>query len=291
MLIIAILLTLIIIGLTLWPTYQKKQAQQQRIKTLHLSKSSSKKDKDTTTLTAALSGIVEKTIQRFLPQQHLENLEHRIVIAHINKYDMQAHLGLSIICCIGITLGVLFVFMDGKPNFLGLLLSAMLGLAIPTLYIDQKIKKIHKTVIKELPQYINLLRVCIEAGLDLESAFKKLGQKYKGFLKAETEQLINEINLGKPVSKAVQDMAYRIDLPEMTALFSLVVQSASLGVSIAGILKIQSETIFNQYFQAMREKAAKVPVLMTLPIVLFILPAILLILLGPIAIIFSTIGF
>lgn len=274
---------LIIIGLiiALGPQYQKKREKQKRLKSLNLGNSKIKKDSDTTTLTAALSTIVEKTLQRFLPQQRLAEIEHRIIIAHIKKYDMQSHLALSIICSLGLPLVIWLEFMSTKPNYIILVVSALLGLALPTLYINQQVKNIHKIVIKELPQYINLLRVCIEAGLDLESAFKKLGQKYTGFLKAETEQLINEINLGRPVSKAVQDMAYRIDLPEMTALFSLIVQSASLGVSVAVMLKIQSETILNQYFQAMREKAAKIPVMMTLPIVMFILPAILLILIGP----------
>lgn len=263
--------------------YQRQQFEKQ-INRLHLKNNNPDNDLGYSLLGSILSRI-KQLVQNYIPQKRIERLKQTIVVSHRPGYSLEKHFIYMGLCSIFLATTTTFLLIELHrplwPPFI--VTTAIIGLFLPGFFLKNMIKKLHSEILQELPQFINVLRVCVEAGLDLESAFKKLTENYHGVLLVETKILLHEISLGKSLGASLQSMAQRIDLPEMTALLSLVIQSTNNGISIVDTLRIQADGILHQQMQNTREKAAKTPTLMTIPLVFFILPAVIILTIGPAA--------
>jgi tight adherence protein C len=159
----------------------------------------------------------------------------------------------------------------------------VLGFFVPQMYLSSRITRRQNEVRKALPDALDLLTICVEAGLGFESAMSKVADKWENELSIMFGRCIREIQLGKTQREALRDMADRIGLTELTSFVAAVIQSQLLGVSMAKVLRIQSDQMRMKRRQRAEEEAHKAPVKMIIPMALLTFPSIMIILMAPAA--------
>lgn len=147
--------------------------------------------------------------------------------------------------------------------------------------LDERIAERRSRMIRELPDVIDMLTISVTAGLGFEQAMAKMVHSSKGEVAAEFERVIREVNAGASRKQAMTAMAVRVDVPEMSTFVATVLQAEVFGTPIAAVLKTQSAELRIRRRQRAEEEAAKAPVKMTIPVMLVLLPASMLLLMGP----------
>ncbi|HNZ00974.1 MAG TPA: type II secretion system F family protein [Anaerolineaceae bacterium] len=160
-------------------------------------------------------------------------------------------------------------------------LAGLMGFAMPQMLLTSKIQRRQNEIRKAMPDALDLLTICVEAGLGFEAALQKVCEKWENELSLAFARVLREIQLGKLRKEALRDMADRIGLTELTSFTAAVIQSEQLGVSLAKILRIQSDQMRIRRRQIAEEKAHKAPVKMLIPMALLIFPTIMIVLLTP----------
>jgi tight adherence protein C len=226
--------------------------------------------------------------QRFTPQATLENARRKLETAgNPMQLDPAVFLVMRLILAVLFGGAIFAVFAVTKRNWVqGLALSALfasLGFAFPDLWLSGRIRSRQRAVFRALPDALDLLTVCVEAGLGFDAAIGKVHEKWEDDLALEFGRVIQEIRLGKLRREALRDMADRIDVPELTSFIAAVIQSEQLGVSMGKVLRIQSDQMRVRRRQMAEEEANRAPIKMVFPIGCLIFPSILLVLLGPAA--------
>jgi len=163
------------------------------------------------------------------------------------------------------------------------LLFGLLGFYFPSLWLSSKISRRQKEVRKALPDALDLLTICVEAGLGFDAAMSKVSEKWETELSMAFARVIREVQLGKLRREALRDMADRIGVGEMTSFVAAVIQSEQLGVSLAKVLRIQSDQMRIKRRQMAEEEAHKAPLKMLIPMALLIFPSLMIVLLTPAA--------
>jgi tight adherence protein C len=225
---------------------------------------------------------------RFTPQKVLLETNRKLELAG-NPGRIEASTFL-------VTRFIVPVFFDGfiliiarlapKPwsfgtMFMLLLVFGLLGFAFPQLWLTSKIQARQKEIRKAMPDALDLLTICVEAGLSFDSAMSKVSEKWENQLSLAFGRVIREIQLGKLQREALRDMSDRLGINEMTSFVAAVIQSQQLGVSMAKVLRIQSEQMRMKRRQRAEEEAHKAPVKMIFPMGILIFPSILIILMTP----------
>ena len=165
--------------------------------------------------------------------------------------------------------------------FLVVSIFTLLGFFFPQLWLGSRISRRQNEVRKALPDALDLLTICVEAGLGFEASMSKVADKWENELSLMFGRCIREIQLGKTQREALRDMADRIGLPELTSFVAAVIQSQLLGVSMAKVLRIQSDQMRLKRRQRAEEEAHKAPVKMIIPMALLTFPSIMIILMAP----------
>ena len=158
-----------------------------------------------------------------------------------------------------------------------------LGFFFPQLWLQSRINGRQNEVRKAMPDALDLLTICVEAGLGFDAAMSKVSEKWENELSIMFGRAIREVQLGKTQREALRDMADRIGLPELTSFVAAVIQSQILGVSLAKVLRIQSDQMRVKRRQFAEELAHKAPVKMIIPMALLTFPSIMIILMAPAA--------
>ena len=140
-----------------------------------------------------------------------------------------------------------------------------LGFFFPQLWLQSRINRRQHEVGKAMPDALDLLTICVEAGLGFEAAMSKVAEKWENELSILFGRCIREVQLGKTQREALRDMADRVGLPELTSFVAAVIQSQILGVSLAKILRIQSDQMRVKRRQRAEEEAHKAPIKMIIP--------------------------
>ncbi|SHM42572.1 tight adherence protein C [Caldanaerovirga acetigignens] len=170
------------------------------------------------------------------------------------------------------------------PVIQHLALSALGGLGgwlLPDAFLNSLIKKRKENVEKELPEVLDLITVCIEAGLGFDGAMTKVVEKYSGILSEEMSQVLSEVRMGKPRREALRKMAERLDVDDLSSFVSSVIMAEQLGISMGNVMRVQSREVRNKRRQRIQEAVMKAPIKMLIPIAVFIFPSLFIILLGP----------
>jgi tight adherence protein C len=236
---------------------------------------------------------VGQVAARFTPQATLESAKQRLETAG-NPMRMDPAFFLSLRFIVAVFFGgvVFFVFLTTGRNWLqGLGLSALfmvIGFMFPNLWLTGRIRARQKSIFRAMPDALDLLTICVEAGLGFDAAMAKVNEKWDDDLALEFGRVLQEIRLGKIRRDALRDMAERLDVSEFTSFVAAVIQSEQLGVSMAKVLRIQSDQMRVRRRQMAEEEAHRAPIKMIFPIALLIFPSILLILLGPAAMLLLT---
>ncbi|MCQ3953734.1 type II secretion system F family protein [Chloroflexi bacterium CFX2] len=159
----------------------------------------------------------------------------------------------------------------------------LLGFFFPQLWLQSRINRRQNEVRKAMPDALDLLTICVEAGLGFDAAMSKVSEKWENELSILFGRAIREVQLGKTQREALRDMADRVGLPELTSFVAAVIQSQILGVSLAKVLRIQSDQMRIKRRQRAEEEAHKAPVKMIIPMALLTFPSIMIILMAPAA--------
>jgi tight adherence protein C len=182
------------------------------------------------------------------------------------------------VICFGLSL---LADLAPPENYLVIVVGAVAGYMYPTLSLERKAKRRQKEIQLALSGVLDLLTVCMEAGLSLDMAIMRIGDADQSLLAIEFQKLLNEVRLGRPRGEALMAMAERNEVDELTEFCRAVVQAEPLGVSVVNVLRIQSEEMRRKRKQRAEEAGHRAPVLMLLPMMGCIFPCIFVVLLGP----------
>lgn len=183
---------------------------------------------------------------------------------------------------VGMGLAQLIAGIVAPPqNYLAAGMGLVLGYMYPTMSLQRRAKKRQKALRLALPGVLDLLTVCMEAGLSLEMAMMRVSEYDSSLLAAEFQKVLNEVRLGRVRSEAMAAMAERLDVDELSAFVRAMVQAEPLGLSISNVLRIQSEELRRVRRQRAEEAGHRAPVLMLMPMMMCIFPCIFIVLLGP----------
>lgn len=241
------------------------------------------KDRVLLPLIEKLAGIVA----RFTPQKQLDVARKKIEQAGLTTDPTQLFLARIVVGVILLIIGIVvfFVLRIGGLNPLMSLLATvglgLIGFYLPMYSVNKRIKRRQDSVLKALPDALDLLVICVEAGLGFDMAMGKVYDKWDNELALAFGRVLREIQLGKSRRDALRDMAERLDVPDVNSFVAAIIQADQLGVSMSKILRVQSDQMRVKRRQRAQEKAHQAPVKMMLPMVLLIFPSIWIVLLGP----------
>lgn len=213
-------------------------------------------------------------------------IQHRLDIAgNPQGWDVSRIIGLKVL-----GLGVLAVFAviyamgSGRPFTQDLLITAgaaSLGYLMPNILLYNAGEKREKAMRNSLPDAIDLLTVSVEAGLGFDAAVGRVARNTDGPLAQEFSRLLQEMQIGVGRMEAMRAMAERTSLSDLKSFCLSMVQADQLGIPIGRVLRIQSKEMRTKRRQRAEEKAQQVPVKIMVPLVLFILPCLFIVIMGP----------
>lgn len=171
-----------------------------------------------------------------------------------------------------------------ERNFLFMLMAAMLGFLVPDTWLHWRMQKRQHRLRLALPDALDLMVVCVEAGLGLDQAILRVSQELKLAhpILSQELQLVNlQMRVGKTRVDALRELADRTGVDDIKALVAMLIQTERFGTSIAQSLRVHSDSLRTQRRQRAEEQAAKAPVKMVPVLVFFIFPALFVVILGP----------
>jgi len=160
----------------------------------------------------------------------------------------------------------------------------MVGFYLPNFWLQMKIARRKEKIQEGLPDALDLMVVCVEAGTGLDAAINRVGEEMKlsnKVLSEEFRQMGMELRAGKDRRDALKNLALRADLEDISSLVTLLVQTEKFGTSLSQALRIHSDSMRTKRYQRAEEIAAKLPVKLVFPLILFIFPALFVTILGP----------
>ena len=231
---------------------------------------------------------IGEIIVRFTPQNALQATARKLELAGNPRGLEPATIwALRIILAVGIAAFLLFIYSVGNLQWswmrkvLLLAVFVVLGFYVPELLLTSKIQRRQRLIRRAMPDALDLLTICVEAGLGFDGALQRVYEKWDNELSLAFGRVIREIQLGKLRREALRDMADRIGIPEMTSFIAAIIQSEQLGVSLAKVLHIQADQMRIKRRQLAEEMAQKAPIKMLFPMALLIFPSICIVLMTP----------
>lgn len=228
---------------------------------------------------------IAETTTRFTPQKQIEDTRHKLELAGMTT-EPGTFFAMRIFFTIALGVGAFLVFFvltrTAQTTAILLTLGAFfLGYMLPSMMLSSRIKRRQQAIVRALPDALDLLVICVEAGVGFDQAMGKVYEKWDNELSIAFGRVLREIQLGKPRREALRDMSRRMDVPDVTAFVAAIVQADQLGVSMSKILRVQSDQMRVKRRQRAQEKAHQAPVKMMIPMVFLIFPSIWIVLLGP----------
>jgi len=239
------------------------------------------------TSVGSLMGSVENLLPK--SKQEVSIVLQRLSRAgYRNESAMKVFYGWKVITPILLSALALVTGLANLAPFFVYVLTLGVGFLAPDFVLGKMISKRQKKLTRGLPDVLDLLVICMEAGLSLDQATARSAQE----LTASQPELCDELNVvvleqraGRARSEAWKNMADRTGVESLRNMVSMLVQTEQFGTSIAKMLRVHSDTLRTQRVQMIEELAAKTSVKLVFPLVLFIFPALFLVTLGPAAIV------
>ena len=220
---------------------------------------------------------------RVNPKSTTEAAAGRLMAAGMRKTSPTGFIASKGILAIGLAFFGLLVGTALAPKYALPLMFflGVFGFAAPGLYVSSRARRRQAAVAAELPDALDLLSVSVEAGLGFDGAVQKLTEHMDGPLIEEFELALGEMRIGEGRQEALKKISERSGSPEMSSFVRAIIQADQLGISLGRILKVQAgDTRLKRQLLA-EEKAMKAPIKMLFPTVVFIFPAMFLVVLGP----------
>jgi tight adherence protein C len=225
-------------------------------------------------------------ITRFTPANTIEDIRHKLEMAgRPYNWGPTEFFGFRVLGAVVLGVFAFLLLWMGKQPFqihlIGTVIGAALGFMLPVLWLSGKIRRRQDEIIKALPDALDLLTICVEAGLGFDAAMAKVAEKWENELSRAFGHVIHEIRLGKLRREALREMEHNAGVTDVTSFVAAVIQADQLGVSMAKVMRIQSEQMRIKRRQRAEEKAHQAPIKMLFPMVFLIFPSIYIVLLGP----------
>lgn len=204
--------------------------------------------------------------------------------------DVERIMALKVVALSGCSTAAL-VLAPGASKLIAVPLAAAFGLYLPDLLLTNRGQKRQTDLQRTLPDALDLLTISVEAGLSFDAALSQVARKTSGPVAGEFFRVLQEMHIGKTRAAAFRGLAERTTVQELARFSSALVQADGLGIPLGGVLREQAAEMRLKRSQRAEEQAHKVPVKILFPMVVFLLPAIFVIIIGPGALtIMKTIG-
>ena len=179
--------------------------------------------------------------------------------------------------------GLLAMILFPESRTVAVAIGLAFGFIAPDFWLSLKVKKRHNEIRRDLPAVIDLLNLCVDAGLDFMLAVHRVIREFKKCaLTDELSEVWRETRMGASRRDALQHLTHRVGLPELSSFVRTLLQADRMGSPMGEALKIQSEEIRMRRYLRGEEVALKAPIKLLFPLFLFILPAVLIVVAGPI---------
>ncbi|MCU0554358.1 MAG: type II secretion system F family protein [Syntrophales bacterium] len=230
----------------------------------------------------------------------LSNLRKRFLTAGIRHPGAPGIFwGARVLCAALIPAFVFFGILVADKKFMPLhillivLAVAALGFYIPEVILDLRIRWRKEQIVRGFPDALDLLVVCVEAGMGIDAAINRVAEEIRlssPVLSDEFRLLNLELRAGKSRADSLRNLGARTDVEEVRSFATLLIQTDRFGTSVAQALRVHSDAMRTQRYHRAEELAAKLPVKLMFPLIMFIFPAIIVVIVGPAAIqIYNTI--
>jgi tight adherence protein C len=166
-------------------------------------------------------------------------------------------------------------------SFLVAMALGFIGLLLPFWTLRRRVQRRRQAILKSLPDALDLIIVSVEAGLGLDAALRLVAEKLHGPFPDHLAQMLREVGMGRARREALEAMAARLDIKDVTTLVRSIIQTEQLGTSLGRTLRAQATTIRVRRRQRAEEMSRKAPVKMVFPLVLFIMPSFFIVTIGP----------
>jgi tight adherence protein C len=235
---------------------------------------------------AALPGWMRALALRISPAGFAVKLQHRLDLAgnpdrwNTDRILAVKGLGLVVLAVLGMLIG------SSSPLWFIVFAAAggAAGFYLPDLLLYNAGLKRQTQIRSELPDAMDMLTICVEAGLGFDAALAQVARNSTGPLAAELARALQEMQIGKTRTEALRSMASRTTAPELRAFVSALVQAGELGISVASVLREQAKEMRLRRRQWAEEQAQKVPVKILFPLLFCLFPALFVVIMGPAAI-------
>lgn len=229
-----------------------------------------------------------------LPIGWRQRLAVRLRLAGID-YALSAEQFFSaqIVCALAAALGCAFVLdawgIERQLPWIGT--ATAFGVALPAIWLRDRVQQRKRDVLKTLPFFLDIVTLCVEAGLNLTGAFQQAAAKGPaGPMRDELARVLRDVRAGKPRSDALRTMADRMNEPAITNLVAALIQAEAMGMNLGPILRAQAEQRRTERFARAEKLAMEAPVKLLLPLIAFIFPCTFLVLGFPIVMKFMRMG-
>lgn len=229
---------------------------------------------------------LDERLQKFAPSEIKLQLEEKIF--HAGKLGIWSIKRLVTIWCLAILVSTILAIalvqsieLHPMQKIMTILIGAFIGGAVPFAVLNSAIRKRQKQLRKQLPEFLDILCVSVQAGLSFDGAVGKMTKRMKGPLIEEFKRMQNDVALGMTHQYALTNLAKRCDLEEIYLFTTSVIQAEKLGTSMTRTLKQQADNMRDRHRQYVKAEALKAPIKIIFPMVLFIFPSMFVVLLFP----------
>lgn len=219
------------------------------------------------------------------PSQNLGQLQQDLIRAGmIDKISVTDFMGIRVLGGIGAA-ALTYFFFGIKYDMISAMLFSfagfMVGLYFPNIWLKSRIGQRQKAIQRMLPDALDMMSICVDAGLGFEAAIQKVAFQWENELAHELRTVIRELRVGLSRAEALHNLVDRTGVSDIASFVGVLVQADRLGIAIKDVLHTQAVQMRLRRRQRAEESAAKTPLKMMFPMVFFIFPAMFAVILGP----------
>jgi tight adherence protein C len=229
-----------------------------------------------------LVGALARHARRLTPRGVVAALDRRLELAG-TRTPVEHALLLKAALAVGVG-GLGFAWYLAAPSTATLALvpaAVLLGYTLPDARLARQARARQLAVVNELPDTLDQMTICVEAGLGFDAALNRVARTSRGVLGGELRRMLQDVQLGLPRGEALDNLAARSDVAELRQFVHAILQAEKYGVPVAQVLRTQADEHREKRRSRAEERAMKIPVKLVFPLVLCILPTLFIVVLGP----------
>lgn len=223
---------------------------------------------------------------RLAPSRNIERIRTDLVRAgHPHNLGVLDFLGIKLLLALaGGVMAFYMVTLSGGLSFRVItmpIIATVIAFLVPDFWLGSRVRKRKGEIRRSLPDALDMLTICVDAGSGLDAGMLKISEKWKNAIAMEFGKVVAEVRIGLTRREALQNLAWRTNVEEVGSFTAVLMQAEQFGLSIASVLHTQSEQMRIRRWQRVEEEARKVPIKLLFPLIFMIFPALLAVSIGP----------